>query len=136
MYYFIFNKKNDYSWHGIEPPVDIMVDHSMGQFVVQLPDDCFSEIPDDEHQNILYSPETGGIVLDVNRFVLPSKRAEEDLENQLREYMLIPPEQRDSWYPELMSLAEHFLPQELIEEITSDSVLSQEEAQQILDYLG
>ena len=138
MYYFIFNEDNTYSWHGVEAPPDVMVDSSIGQFLVQLPLDCFSnaEVPNDEYTNVLYQPDSNSIIVDPNRMLLPSKRGVETLENDLRSYMLIPPEQRTGWYENLIDMCDRFLPPELVDEITSDSVLSQEEAQQILDYLG
>tara|TARA_B100000035_G_scaffold68160_1_gene55698 strand:- start:3503 stop:3913 length:411 start_codon:yes stop_codon:yes gene_type:complete len=136
MYYFIFNEDNSYNWHGLEEPTEIMVDASVGQFVVQLPLDCFSEVPEDEQTNVLYQEDSNSIVVDPDRMILPSKRGLELLESDLRAYMLIPPEQRGDWYGDLVDLCDMFLPPELVDEITADSVLSTEEAQQILDYLG
>lgn len=135
MYYFIFNSDNGYSWHGTEAPASIMVDSTAGQFTVILPDSCWDDIPADELTNIYYDADAGNIALDVDNFVLPSERAEADLERQLREYMLIPEEERDEWYYTLIDMARYFLPDSLITSITEDGILSDTEAQQILDYL-
>lgn len=135
MQYFIFNEDNTFSWTGTAAPESIMVDTSSGQFLVELPDTCWTDIPDDERSNILYDSENTQIVLDVDRFVLPSARAQADLEEQLRSYMLIPVEERDGWYDTLINLCSHFLPESLVTAITDDSVLTDAEAQQILDYL-
>jgi hypothetical protein len=137
MIHFIFNKDNYYSWHGAKQPPKAMVDGSIGQFTVAFPDSIFQDcgIPDDEHSNIIYSPTLNSIELDVERMVLPSKRALVDLRERLTAYKSIPEDERDPFYPELLFMCAHFLPQDIVDGFMEDGLLSVDEVNQALKML-
>jgi len=105
-------------------------------FLVEVNENCFDGVNSDEWNHMFYDKEHNVLYLDESYIPLKSKRGKEWLIKELTQYSLVPPNARGKDYEELLSHASNYLPQEKITEIMADSILTDDEVQDILGYLN
>jgi len=105
-------------------------------FLVEVNENCFDGVNSDEWNHMFYDKENNVLYLDERYIPLKSKRGKEWLIKELTQYSLVPPNARGKDYEELLSHASNYLPQEKITEIMADSILTDDEVQDILGYLN
>jgi len=130
MFHYLFNiKDNSYNYHSEEPIPDFM---KSGTFEVE------SEVNPNSFIDVVctfYNPETQTIYENLDLFRVDSPKGHAFLVEQLTAMLATPGTDSTAEFQLFSTLAQKFLPADVYSRIFEDSMIANEEATEILNYV-
>jgi hypothetical protein len=105
-------------------------------FLVEVDESCFEGVNPDEWLGMFYDEVNNILFLDEAYKTMGTQRGNAWLIEELRRFALVPLNARGEEYEKIYSLAIRYIPEEEVNEIMSDGILSDDEVQDILGYLN
>lgn len=135
----VFINKSDNSVCFIETQqnrIHASMENNNDIFLVEVDESCFDGVNADEWHGMFYDEASNVLFLDESYKIMGTQRGNAWLIEELRRFALVPPNARGEEYDKIYSLAVQHIPEEEVNEIMSDGILTDDEVQDILGYLN
>lgn len=104
-------------------------------YFVEVDPSCLEGVDEQHFEDLFYDPDTNVLFRDERLVTFKTQAGKEWLVDQLQAYSLIPPDARPASFGTLLMHAKQHLPRGKVEETLADGVLTDEETQEILDFI-